>query len=84
MADLPRHIVSLLLEEGSVYPTLSCPTMVDLRPHSARQAAGYPLVRGWCPACSVQSLFLAAGNWITCANLYCPDPMAAGKRLGAE
>ena len=36
-----------------------------------------PLVRGTCPACGLDSLFLGAGGWVTCANLSCPDPGAA-------
>lgn len=53
----------------------------DLTEHPARLAAGYPIVKGHCPACGLGSLFLAAGGYVTCAALGCPNPAAATEVL---
>lgn len=37
-------------------------------------AAGFPQVKGKCPACGWTSLFLGSGGYVTCANLDCPNP----------
>lgn len=33
-------------------------------------------VKGYCPACGHQSLFVGAGGHITCSSLECPNPSA--------
>lgn len=47
-------------------------------------AAAHPIVRGRCPACRGESLFLGSGGHVTCARLDCPDPCAADKQLHGE
>lgn len=42
---------------------------------------GYPRVRGYCPACRGESLFLGEGGYVTCARLDCPEPDAASSLL---
>ena len=56
----------------------------DLTPHPARAAAQYPIVKGRCPACGYRSLFLAAGGYVTCSVIPCPDPGAASDLLDPE
>jgi len=52
-----------------------------LIPHPHPAAANMPIVRGVCPACGMQSLFLAVGGWVTCVSLRCPNPSAASEAL---
>jgi hypothetical protein len=40
-----------------------------------------PVVRGYCPACRGESLFLGNGGYVTCSRLDCPDPDAATRIL---
>jgi hypothetical protein len=58
-------------------------TTTGLTAHPLRSAAGYPRVQGRCPACSLGSLFLASGGYVTCASLDCTDPMRASGLLRA-
>jgi hypothetical protein len=44
---------------------------------TAPLAAGFPLVKGNCPACRHASLFLGTGGYPTCSNHECPEPDAA-------
>jgi hypothetical protein len=44
---------------------------------------GHPAVRGRCPACNWESLFLGKGGYVTCANLDCPNPIAVSELLEA-
>lgn len=44
---------------------------------TAPLAAGFPLVKGRCPACRHASLFLGTGGYPTCSNHECPEPDAA-------
>lgn len=44
---------------------------------TAPLAAGFPLVKGNCPACRRASLFLGTGGYPTCSNHECPEPDAA-------
>ncbi len=46
--------------------------------------AGWPIVRGICPACRLRSLFVGGGGHVTCASLECADPTAADRLLHAE
>ncbi|MFJ4418246.1 DUF6085 family protein [Streptomyces sp. NPDC088925] len=41
----------------------------------------HPTVRGYCPACGRESLFLGSGGYVTCARLDCPTPDAASTLL---
>lgn len=43
--------------------------------------AGWPQVKGECPACGNASLFLASGGYVTCAVIKCPNPTAVADRL---
>lgn len=54
-------------------------TKIGLVEHGV--ATGYPWIKGRCPACRWASLFVGAGGFLTCGNLRCPDPMAAGNLL---
>lgn len=47
----------------------------------ARGARPLRNIQGRCPACHGESLFLADGNYVTCARLECPDPEAATRIL---
>lgn len=38
-------------------------------------------VVGYCPACGGESLFLAAGGYVTCSRLECPRPAAVDELL---
>lgn len=38
-------------------------------------------VRGHCPACGGESLFLAEGGYVTCSRLECPRPSAVAELL---
>lgn len=40
-----------------------------------------PTVRGYCPACRGESLFLGDGGYVTCARLECPEPDAVSTLL---
>ncbi len=31
-------------------------------------------VQGYCPACGLNSLFLASGGYVTCSRIDCPNP----------
>lgn len=44
----------------------------------------FPNVRGHCPACDAQVLFLGAGGYVTCSLAECPEPDAASRQLGAR
>lgn len=44
--------------------------------------AGMVRVEGSCPECGVRSLFVAVGQYVTCANLNCDDPCAPSRALG--
>lgn len=44
-------------------------------------AWGFPKVTGKCPSCGNDSLFLAAGGWVTCSVIGCLDPSAASDLL---
>lgn len=48
---------------------------------TAPLAAGLPLVRGHCPACGRQSLFLGSGGHVTCSTIDCRNPSAADEVL---
>lgn len=48
---------------------------------TAPSAAGFPLVRGLCPACGAASLFLGVGGYPTCSRTDCPAPDAASTVL---
>jgi len=41
----------------------------------------HPNVQGYCPACGADSLFLAAGGYVTCSIQECPEPDAATSLL---
>lgn len=43
---------------------------------------GFPSVRGRCPACDGNSLFLGEGGYVTCRRLSCSEPDAASTLLG--
>jgi hypothetical protein len=58
-------------------------TTTGLTAHPARPAAGYPVVKGRCPACGAASLFLASGGYVTCASLDCTNPAQASALLEA-
>ena len=54
---------------------------------TAPLAASLQLVKGHCPACGWETLFLGAGGYVTCSRIDCPEPDAAGtllERLAAE
>lgn len=38
-------------------------------------------VRGHCPACGVEALFVGSGGWLTCSVIGCPDPTALANAL---
>lgn len=59
-------------------------TAADTPASTAPAAAAHPIVRGRCPACRGQSLFLGSGGHITCARLDCPNPCAADDQLHAD
>jgi hypothetical protein len=40
-----------------------------------------PWIKGHCPACRRESLFVADGGYVTCSHLECPDPEAASTLL---
>ncbi len=44
-------------------------------------AMGYPWVKGICPACHGNTLFVGDGGHITCSYIPCPDPGAVDKLL---
>lgn len=44
-------------------------------------AWGFPKVKGQCPGCSNESLFLAVGGYVTCSYIPCPNPTAASDLL---
>lgn len=52
-------------------------TTTGLTAHPSRVSVGYPQVRGKCPACGNNCLFLAAGGYVTCAIIEYPDPSSA-------
>lgn len=43
--------------------------------------SAFPDVRGRCPACRGESLFVGSGGYITCARRECPEPDAASTLL---
>lgn len=43
--------------------------------------ASFPEVRGYCPCCGAQSLFLGAGGYVTCSRQECSQPDAASMML---
>lgn len=47
----------------------------------AERIARHPLVKGRCPSCHGQSLFLGEGGYVTCSYLSCPDPSVANRWL---
>jgi hypothetical protein len=56
----------------------------DERAPDKWQQAGHPRVRGRCPSCGSESLFLGSNGYVTCAVLGCKDPGAATDLLAAE
>ena len=54
-----------------------------LAAYPSRVAGFMPAVRGRCPHCGRESLFLATGGYVTCAALDCHKPTAASDLLGA-
>jgi hypothetical protein len=44
-------------------------------------ASQYPRIRGRCPACHSETLFVGAGGYVTCMFLDCPNPGAASDWL---
>lgn len=55
--------------------------MTDLPTSTAPAAANHPLVKGRCPACRGESLFLGSGGYVTCSRLDCPNPSAVDELL---
>ena len=49
----------------------------ELAASTAPLAAGFPLVKGNCPACRRAGLFPGTGGYPTCSNADCPEPDAA-------
>lgn len=47
-------------------------------------AWGFPKVRGQCPGCSKESLFLAVGGYVTCSYISCANPTAASDLLATH
>lgn len=62
---------------------LAAGEVLDVAVIRAGSLRGCPRVAGACPACGVESLGLAAGGYVTCANLSCPNPSAASEALRA-
>lgn len=58
--------------------------MTDQPASTAPAAAAHPLVKGRCPACNGNSLFLGSGGYVTCSRLDCTDPSAADQLLHGE
>lgn len=52
--------------------------------HERGTMRGCPVVAGKCPACGAASLGLGAGGHVTCASLFCADPVAADRMLTAD
>lgn len=44
----------------------------------------HPRIRGRCPSCGAESLFLGAQGYVTCSVIGCKDPGAAHDLLAAE
>jgi len=45
------------------------------------QTNRFPRVRGRCPACRGESLFVGEGGYVTCSRIDCPEPDAASTLL---
>ncbi|MEC3995047.1 hypothetical protein VSR01_16500 [Actinacidiphila sp. DG2A-62] len=50
-------------------------------PTTGRPPAPYPDVKGRCPACGGNSLFVAEGGYLTCRRVDCAEPDAAASLL---
>jgi hypothetical protein len=66
--------------DGRLYlaPQSAAPSAPVDRASVLREAAD---VRGRCPACGRESLFLGSGGYVTCRQLACPEPDAASTLL---
>lgn len=56
--------------------------MADIEIVQTGPGRGWPRVEGRCPSCNFRALFVAAGGYVTCANLQCNEPDAASTALG--
>ena len=54
-----------------------------LYPHPARCANAMPIVKGTCPSCELNSLFLGVGGYVTCSNLNCENPLSASNFMNS-
>ena len=56
---------------------------VDLKQEANRDTDCYPSVKGECPECGSNSLFVGKGGYVTCSYIGCPNPAAPSETLDA-
>lgn len=87
-AQANKHVVPITIyfEETNTWANYTGPDMDT--PKSPNEPFptipnGFPHVEGRCPSCHLSSLFLGDGGGITCGNLHCENPLAAGEAISA-
>lgn len=80
IATMPTTIPSMSTAQAEAVVNAVLETLIDQNWRAPAPDAA-PVVQGRCPACGWVGLFIGDGGHITCSQVDCPNPSAAGEIL---